>query len=693
MLNLITVDNNKYFKSKDIKVFPSSFRGTYKSGTSPLAADITFDPEARLNTEANFILPKNTLNTQGKDSYIIEYNTTKQKITFILGGYYFEILNINDYLDEILNKYIGITLRPIALQASSDFEGDQFKLDSDRTSNLLGSWIKNSGDVLDFLNTTDDLYCFTGLKVLESEDDISNCSAVLKLFTKAGEVNYEACLPNIKQGEGKNTLLHGEGLKAAYPNQTVVGKYNDNKADTLFEVGNGNNDSERSNAFEVCDDFTRINTNAVVNGLLVVRNHIATTGKITSEHTSSSDDSSTLVTKSYIDNMIGNISERPPTPPTSNVGDGDNYVASISQAGAQVSSVLKAFTGTITDTSTNAPTAAAVKNFVDTQITNLYVAEVGGSNTYIQKISETDGKISATSKSFSTSIDASSDDSTAPTAKAVYEYIKAITDDIGRNVTSEINNKVNDIKIETQVGGDGSYLKTIDQAGGKITPVSEEFDPIVTNNPNNAPTSAAVKTFTEDTVNSKVAGIWTDSFVKASSKAAASSLQSIVLNAAYPIGSVYICYSENKLTTCPIATSLGGTWTAIESGNFLVSASTSNGIYKYGNTGGNANATVIQHYHSFNNTITTSEAGAHSHTIKWFDTSAHDSRTDNTFRSADSGDSGGVKESKWPKIETTSDGAHTHTFKLSGNTAGVGSDGTNQNLPPYIAVYMWRRTK
>ena len=692
MPNLITVDNNKYFKSKDIKVFPSSFRGTYKSGTSPSAADITFDPEARLNTEANFILPKNALNTQGKDSYIIEYNTTKQKITFILGGYYFEILNINDYLDEILNKYIGITLRPIALQASSDFEGDQFKLDSDRTSNLLGSWVKNSGDVLDFLNATDDFYCFTGLKVLESEDDISNCSAVLKLFTEAGEVNYEDCLPNIKHGEGKNTLLHGESLKAAHPNQTVVGKYNDNKEDSLFEVGAGTEGS-RKNALEVSDSKTSINTEVAINGPTDITGSLTLTGKATSRETKASDSSNTLVTKSYIDGLIGGISEKPPAPPTSNVGDGDNYVASISQTGAQVSSVLKAFTGTITDTSTNAPTAAAVKNFVDTQITNLYVAEVGGSNTYIQKISETDGKISATSKSFSTSIDAFSDDSTAPTTKTVYEYIESIRAGIENKVTSDISSTVGSLKIEAQVGGDGSYLKTIDQANGKITPVPQTFDPTVTANASNAPTSAAVKKFTEDTVNSKVAGIWTKSFVKASSKAAASSLQSIVLNAAYPIGSVYICYSDNKLTTCPIATSLGGTWTAIESGNFLVSASTSNGIYKYGNTGGSADAKVIQHYHSFNSTITTSEAGAHSHTIKYFDTSAHDSKKDNTFRSADSGDSGGVSESRWPKIETTSNGNHTHTVKLSGNTAGTGSDGTNQNLPPYIAVYMWRRTK
>jgi hypothetical protein len=44
MPNLI---NNKYFKSKDIKIFPSSFRGNYKAGTELTSPEITFDPEAR----------------------------------------------------------------------------------------------------------------------------------------------------------------------------------------------------------------------------------------------------------------------------------------------------------------------------------------------------------------------------------------------------------------------------------------------------------------------------------------------------------------------------------------------------------------------------------------------------------------------------------------------------------------------
>lgn len=43
---------------------------------------------------------------------------------------------------------------------------------------------------------------------------------------------------------GANTIANGE-------NQTVVGQFNNNKSDTLFEVGNGRGETSRSNAFEV----------------------------------------------------------------------------------------------------------------------------------------------------------------------------------------------------------------------------------------------------------------------------------------------------------------------------------------------------------------------------------------------------------------------------------------------------------
>lgn len=678
MANLI---QNKYFKSKDIRIFPSSFRGAYKAGLSSADPEISFDPEARLNTEANFILPKPAL---GKTSYILEYNPTKDKITFVLGGYYFEILGVSDYIPELKNKYIGIKLRTITLYDVTNLDA-QFQYDISRNTDVLDSWHDDSDLILDY--KFDTAYGFTGLKVLSSGMSSEGSTASIKLFNTDGTLNREECLPEITHGSGSHSLRNGQDLIASGDYQTVLGTFNNNNTNNLLEIGNGNNATARKNALEVAKNKTTILVPTEIKSNTRIEGALAVTGKVTSARTTSGDAPETLITKSYVDGMIGGIG-------SGAVSGGDGkYVKSISQSGAAVTPTLQSFDASISNASTddNAPTSKAVNTFVTSSIAQLDVSEIGGSKTYIQKVSEEDGKISAIPRSFSSEINAT-DDSTAPTVKAVYDYIETIRTGIENKVTSDINNTVGNLKIETQVGGDGSYLKTIDQANGKITPVSEAFDTVVTANANNAPTSAAVKTFTESTVNSKVAGIWTESSVKKSAKSAASTLKSIVLDAAYPVGSVYICYSENKLTTCPIATSLGGTWEAIEAGKFLVAASTSNGNYKYGSTGGSADAIAVKHAHSFSNDVKTNEAGAHSHKVTWFDTSAHDSSTDDTFRSADSGDGGGVSSSNWPDINTTSNGAHTHSFKLSGNTAESGSDGTNKNLPPYIAVYMWKRT-
>ena len=49
---------------------------------------------------------------------------------------------------------------------------------------------------------------------------------------------------------------HAEGYytKTEHPYQHVTGYFNDNKSDTIFEVGNGGTDQTRSNAFEVTQD-------------------------------------------------------------------------------------------------------------------------------------------------------------------------------------------------------------------------------------------------------------------------------------------------------------------------------------------------------------------------------------------------------------------------------------------------------
>ncbi|MCI7679107.1 MAG: hypothetical protein MSS48_02720 [Clostridiales bacterium] len=53
---------------------------------------------------------------------------------------------------------------------------------------------------------------------------------------------------------GLESHAGGNGTVAGYEEQVAIGTYNDNKADSIFEVGNGTDGDERSNAFRVTKD-------------------------------------------------------------------------------------------------------------------------------------------------------------------------------------------------------------------------------------------------------------------------------------------------------------------------------------------------------------------------------------------------------------------------------------------------------
>lgn len=717
MANLVT---NKYFKSKDIRVFPSSFRGTYKSGTKTTSPEITFDPEARLNTEANFILPKANL---GKDTYIVQYNEAKNKITFMLCGYYFEILDVSNYLDDIADKYLGLKLRQIALH-DSDIELD-IKEDTPRTTNLLDSWEADSENILDF--QIDGQYGFTGLKVLESEMSAEGSEGRIKLFLADKSINQEMLLPEIAHGKGSNTLMHGEGLVANYENQTVFGKYNVNVEESLFAVGNGTDEANRKIALDVRDKSVIINTEAtLINGSVHATGPIYTNSKVISALTSSSDSSDTLVTKSYIDSMIGGISEKPPAPPSGS-GEGDSYVSAISQSGAQVSSTLKKFDNAVTSSSNNAPTSAAVAGYIDSAINSLTVDEHGGDETFIQKISEKDGKISAASTAFAKTIDSNTYKytNTAPTVYAVYNYIESIKSGLQTEMSDSIKATVDDLGVQS-AGGSGKYLKTIEQEGGKIKSTDQAFDTRISGSStnDNAPTSAAVKNYVDDVLKT----IWeTDvglTGVPGTSQQT-DSLKNIILNATYPVGSIYTHYvakSDSVPTECPIKKTLGGSWTLIEAGKFLCAATNSgDGIYRHGwgyassDNAGSADAVLINHNHTASSDERTPTVTVKKRTREgWFVIRKMNHSgvkpildkdgtvctvTDKSYGdSKETIDGTGNNKEGHQKVTFNMDHDHTatqtpHTHKITVNksTAGVDS-GTNKNLPPYIAVYMWRRT-
>lgn len=118
---------------------------------------------------------------------------------------------------------------------------------------------------------------------------------------------------------------------------------------------------------------------------------------------------------------------------------------------------------------------------------------------------------------------------------------------------------------------------------------------------------------------------------------------------AYPVGAIYL-----SVTNVNPATLFGGTWEAI-GGRFLLGA---NSTYKAGSTGGESE-----------HKLTTSEMPRHNHTLDNYNVSAGNTAAYMTVQAqAKVGYNGNVQ------------------------TLYTGGDGSHNNMPPYLAVYMWKRT-
>ena len=144
-----------------------------------------------------------------------------------------------------------------------------------------------------------------------------------------------------------------------------------------------------------------------------------------------------------------------------------------------------------------------------------------------------------------------------------------------------------------------------------------------------------------------------------------------ILNLIYPVGSIYMSVNS----TSP-ATLFGGTWERIQDRFLLAAGST----YAAGGMDGEATHTLTvdelpDHRHAF----TTDSAGSHDHRAG--------------YKRKDAYGKGTIDGQHWSnynagEVRTTSAGAHTH----SGTTDGAGGTQPHNNMPPYLTVYMWKRT-
>lgn len=130
---------------------------------------------------------------------------------------------------------------------------------------------------------------------------------------------------------------------------------------------------------------------------------------------------------------------------------------------------------------------------------------------------------------------------------------------------------------------------------------------------------------------------------------------SAMLNKVYPVGSIYISVNSTNPKTL-----FGGTWVQIKD-RFLLAAGTT---YKAGATGGEAT-----------HKLTTDEMPAHAHYMATGNAGGDGTWTPNV--------------GSW-LVNGVTDDKHTWWGQIGMDEAGGGA--AHNNMPPYLAVYVWKRT-
>lgn len=121
------------------------------------------------------------------------------------------------------------------------------------------------------------------------------------------------------------------------------------------------------------------------------------------------------------------------------------------------------------------------------------------------------------------------------------------------------------------------------------------------------------------------------------------------LNSVYPVGSIYLSVNSTNPSTL-----FGGTWVQLED-RFLLGAGST---YTAGSTGGSAT-----------HTLTLNEIPAHSHNYTAMQ-----------------------KTSSYPQFFNSGNSEGGYIDNITSASTNSGGSQAHNNMPPYLVVYMWKRT-
>ena len=236
-----------FIKSRDVQVFPCGRRRSSDIGPADNSYRIPFDPEARLNTEANNI--KHSSLNGFTQTYLKDFDDVQLSLS--LGGYLFNIMleeghnTVKDFAEKLVKNlsasepteiYANILVSSTQL-FSNTYVGKQLSYNTNVLSGMVASQDEAALDLLAedaASNETIDKYYFSGLafsvvpvatlaKDEEYDEEYFKTSdecvksghkiISLRILEKAGgewKIHEPARLPKIEHGDTEDSVILGD---------------------------------------------------------------------------------------------------------------------------------------------------------------------------------------------------------------------------------------------------------------------------------------------------------------------------------------------------------------------------------------------------------------------------------------------------------------------------------------------------